>query len=218
LAVILRSPTRQSLRRSGYGAPGKAESHGDGAKRRRICPSWMSRSFASLRACPELEDTIRSEEGSGSRGRLPSPSSHGTGLVDLTSGSSGCRSSERSVIRHRCRHPQLSQLQSELEQFWGNGSGPHQPTVFQRDQSPLGEVRLVEGSMQRRSLAQIPRAASAVVDRLPRGLLADPELDESSHDRAPSLPLLQEQCSESAPDMGVQIVQRSLRRLTGHVR
>ena len=27
------------------------------------------------------------------------------------------------MIRHRCRHPQLSQLQIELEQFWGDGSG-----------------------------------------------------------------------------------------------
>ena len=36
------------------------------------------------------------DDGSSSQGRLPSPSSHRTGLVDLTSGSSGRRGSRRS--------------------------------------------------------------------------------------------------------------------------
>ncbi len=53
---------------------------------------------------------------SGSRGKLPSPSSHRTGLVGLTSGSSG-RRGRRKVLRpvrrqHRC--PQLFQRECHL--------------------------------------------------------------------------------------------------------
>src|SRR6266540_765402 len=48
-SVILRSPTRQSLRRSGYGPPAKAESrYGDGARKapKNLLPDDPDRSFA----------------------------------------------------------------------------------------------------------------------------------------------------------------------------
>ena len=59
---------------------------------------------------------------SSSRGRLPSPSSHRTGLVGLTSGSSGRRGQQRAsrLFRRQPRGPQLFQRKRQLR--WSDDS------------------------------------------------------------------------------------------------
>jgi hypothetical protein len=88
---------------------GHSRARPDGAGRGRDRPSTSSREGAATAVSA-------GPSGSSSQGRLLSPSSHRTGLVDLTSGSSGHRRSRNSIPVVRCRRfrPQLSQRQHEL--------------------------------------------------------------------------------------------------------
>jgi len=96
---------------------------------------------------PQIDlDFIEAWEAS-SRGRSPAPSSHGTGLVGRTSGSSGRWGSENSIPvfqRRWVSHPQLSQRQYQLPRGNEDTDPEVPPLLLQRHQSPLTEIRVAQ--------------------------------------------------------------------------
>jgi hypothetical protein len=110
---------------------------------------------------------------SGSRGKLPSPSSHRTGLVGLTSGSSGRQGRRQSshVCRRRPRGPQLFQRKRQLH--WSGDAVHGAVLVLQREESVVREVPLVESVVHWAAVTERPQGCAPLVDDPPCGAGSD---------------------------------------------
>src|SRR6266705_2570223 len=104
---------------------------------------------------------------SSSRGKLPSPSSHRTGLVGLTSGSSGHRGRQNStrLFRRQPRGPQLFQRKRQLR--WSDDAVHLAVLVLQREEPLFREEPLIERVVHRAAVAERPQGCATLVDNPP---------------------------------------------------
>ncbi len=135
--------------------------------------------------------------------------SHRTGLVLFTYGSSGHRVLTPSAGRDTTsRYPSASRSCTGAMRLLG----PLLPHLLQRYEALLGEVRLVEASMNRRAMAQSPEGMSSLADVAPCGFGSDTQLDEPVNDGLLAFPVFQLKRAQPPSDVRIGLVEHGLDR------